>query len=89
MRNSVTLCCHKHALLDSHVVYVRGHARRCSFLVSLSLSLSLQGSEKTERSYRGVRIVLKFNVLEADIPENYSVLSELFYTEDLSTERGV
>ena len=87
MRNSVTLCCHKHALLDSHVVYVRGHARRCSFLVSLSLSL--QGSEKTERSYRGVRIVLKFNVLEADIPENYSVLSELFYTEDLSTERGV
>ena len=87
MRNSVTLCCHKHALLDSHVVYVRGHARRCSFLVSLSLSL--QGSEKTERSYRGVRIVLKFNVLEADIPETYSVLSELFYTEDLNTERGV
>ena len=64
---------------------MRGHARRCSFL----LSLSLQGSEKTERSYRGVQIVLKFNVLEADIPETYSVLSELFYTEDLNTERGV
>ena len=64
---------------------MRGHARPCSFL----LSLSLQGSEKTERSYRGMRIILKFNVLEADIPETYSVLSELFYTEDLNTERGV